>query len=115
MRRKWAARVIADQVAQDDQLDLVAVNVWDNVRNESGRAGSLGAAAADGVSDGDGDLLKIAFQAVLLLFASVAAAAELDGVAMPDMQDVAGYHLVLNGVGLRTYSLLRVHIYVVGL
>ena len=45
----------------------------------------------------------------------MAAAAELDGVVTPDKQDVAGYHLVLNGLGLRTYSILRVHIYVAGL
>jgi hypothetical protein len=53
----------------------------------------------------------------LLLFTStgMAAAAELDGVVMPDKQDVAGYHFVLNGVALRTYSVLRVHVYVAGL
>jgi hypothetical protein len=45
----------------------------------------------------------------------MAAAAALDGVAMPDKQDVAGYHFVLNGLALRTYSILRVHIYVAGL
>jgi Chalcone isomerase-like len=44
-----------------------------------------------------------------------AAAGELDGVTMPDSQDVAGVHLVLNGMGLRTYSFLRIHIYVAGL
>jgi chalcone isomerase-like protein len=54
---------------------------------------------------------------VLPLFIStaIAAAAELDGVVMPDKQDVAGYHLVLNGLALRTYSVLRVHVYVAGL
>lgn len=57
------------------------------------------------------------FYAALIFLALTAkvAAAELDGVAMPDTQDVAGAHLVLNGLALRTYSLLRVHIYVVGL
>lgn len=45
----------------------------------------------------------------------MAAAAELGGVAMPDQMDVAGHHLVLNGLGLRTYSILRVHVYVAGL
>lgn len=44
-----------------------------------------------------------------------AAAAELDGVSLPDAVAVAGRHLVLNGIGLRTYSVLRVHIYVAGL
>ena len=60
---------------------------------------------------------KFAFQAAILFFASatMAAAAELDGVVMPDKQDIAGHHLVLNGLGLRTYSILRVHIYVAGL
>src|SRR4051794_31856801 len=57
------------------------------------------------------------FHAVVLLFAltAMAGAAELDGVVMPDTQDVAGHHLVLNGLGLRTYSILRVHVYVAGL
>src|SRR6195952_5585746 len=60
---------------------------------------------------------KFAFQAAILFFgsATMAAAAELDGVVMPDKQDIASHHLVLNGLGLRTYSLLRVHIYVAGL
>ena len=62
-------------------------------------------------------MLRFVFHVALLLFTStaMAAAAELDGVVMPDKQDVAGYHLVLNGLGLRTYSILRVHIYVAGL
>jgi hypothetical protein len=57
------------------------------------------------------------FHAAILMFAltAMAGAAELDGVVMPDTQDVAGHHLVLNGLGLRTYSILRVHIYVAGL
>jgi Chalcone isomerase-like len=57
------------------------------------------------------------FNAALLLFAStaMASAAELDGVVMPDTHDVAGYHLTLNGLALRTYSVLRVHVYVAGL
>ena len=57
------------------------------------------------------------FHAVVLLFALTAmtGAAELDGVVMPDTEDVAGHHLVLNGLGLRTYSILRVHVYVAGL
>jgi Chalcone isomerase-like len=62
-------------------------------------------------------LLKLVFNAALLLFAStaMASAAELDGVVMPDTHDVAGYHLTLNGLALRTYSVLRVHVYVAGL
>jgi hypothetical protein len=56
----------------------------------------------------------------LLLFLSTvsvgtASAAVLEGVAMPDSQEVAGTSLVLNGLALRTYSLLRIRIYVAGL
>jgi hypothetical protein len=62
-------------------------------------------------------LPRVVFHAALLVSAltAMARAAELDGVVMPDTQDVAGHHLVLNGLGLRTYSILRVHIYVAGL
>jgi len=62
-------------------------------------------------------LPRVMFHAVLLLFAltAMAGAAELDGVVMSDTEDVAGHHLVLNGLGLRTYSILRVHVYVAGL
>ena len=34
---------------------------------------------------------------------------------MPDSLDAAGAHLVLNGLALRTYSFLGLHIYVAGL
>ena len=63
------------------------------------------------------ELLRFVFPIALLLFTStaMAAAAELDGVVMPDKQDVAGYHFILNGLALRTYSILRVHVYVAGL
>ena len=44
-----------------------------------------------------------------------AAAAQLAGVSMPDTQTVGTTQLVLNGMGLRTYSLLAIHIYVAGL
>jgi hypothetical protein len=44
-----------------------------------------------------------------------AAAAELDGVSMPDQIQYHGVPLRLNGMGLRTYSVFRVHIYVAGL
>ena len=44
-----------------------------------------------------------------------AAAATLSGVAMPDTLDAAGAHLVLNGMALRTYSILGLRIYVAGL
>jgi hypothetical protein len=60
---------------------------------------------------------RLVLHTALLWFAltAMAGAAELDGVIMPDTQDVGGYHLVLNGLGLRTYSILRVHVYVAGL
>ena len=47
--------------------------------------------------------------------AQPAIAAELDGVTMPDLLQVAGTPLRLNGMGLRTYPLFRIHIYVAGL
>jgi hypothetical protein len=46
---------------------------------------------------------------------SAARAAELDGVRMPDTQFVNGTSMVLNGIGLRTYSAFDVHVYVAGL
>ena len=44
-----------------------------------------------------------------------ASAADLDGVALPDTWSAGGIALRLNGIGLRTYSLFRVHIYVAAL
>ncbi|HEX4261913.1 MAG TPA: chalcone isomerase family protein [Acetobacteraceae bacterium] len=44
-----------------------------------------------------------------------ATSAQLAGVAFPDTRDVAGTRLVLNGIALRTYSILHVWIYVAGL
>jgi hypothetical protein len=44
-----------------------------------------------------------------------ARAAELDGVLLPDPVQVDGTSLHLNGFGLRTYSLLGIHVYVAGL
>ena len=44
-----------------------------------------------------------------------AQAADLDGVAMPDTRVVDGAPMRLNGIGLRTYSMLGIHIYVAGL
>lgn len=40
---------------------------------------------------------------------------ELDGVAMPTERQAAGLALRLNGMGLRTYSVFHVHVYVAGL
>ncbi len=55
------------------------------------------------------------FTAALVAAGLPAAAAELSGIALPDTQDVGGTHLVLNGMALRTFSFLRLHIYVAGL
>jgi hypothetical protein len=54
---------------------------------------------------------------VLTALAPLAAAqaADLDGVAMPDTRVVDGVHMQLNGIGLRTYSMLGIHVYVAGL
>lgn len=41
--------------------------------------------------------------------------AELDGVQLPGELQVGGKTLQLNGIGLRTYSILGIHIYVAGL
>ena len=49
------------------------------------------------------------------LAAAPAAAAQLEGIRLPDVRDVAGTRLVLNGIALRTYSILRIRIYVAGL
>jgi hypothetical protein len=42
-------------------------------------------------------------------------AADLDGVTMPDMRVLDGTRMRLNGIGLRTYSIFGVHVYVAGL
>lgn len=42
-------------------------------------------------------------------------AAELDGVELPATRQAAGKTLLLNGYGLRNYSILGIHIYVAGL
>jgi hypothetical protein len=47
--------------------------------------------------------------------AARARAAELGGVALPETATVAGTPLRLNGIAMRTYSWLQVHIYVAGL
>jgi Chalcone isomerase-like len=44
-----------------------------------------------------------------------ARAAQLDGVQLPDTLQVAGKTLHLNGYGLRTYSIVGVHIYAASL
>ena len=53
--------------------------------------------------------------AATLVGVSVAHAADLDGVSMPDMRVVDGTQMHLNGIGLRTFSVLGIRIYVAGL
>jgi Chalcone isomerase-like len=61
------------------------------------------------------------FRRALILFAivlpvcCVARAAELDGVQLPNAVEADGRTLQLNGYGLRTYSVLGIHIYVAAL
>ncbi len=47
--------------------------------------------------------------------ANTAYAAKVAGIVMPDFRTVGGVNLVLNGIGVRTYSILRINIYVAGL
>ncbi len=59
---------------------------------------------------------KILVPALFLMLACASGqAAVLDGVTMPDQVKVDGTELRLNGVGLRTYSMLRLPIYVAAL
>lgn len=53
--------------------------------------------------------------ALVLLAQRGVPAAELDGVTLPDTSEIGGTLLRLNGIGLRTYSIVRVRIYVAGL
>ncbi len=60
--------------------------------------------------------------AVMLLGSTVAAtlawpasAATLEGVSVPDQATVDGKSLMLNGLGLRTATMLKVKVYVIGL
>jgi Chalcone isomerase-like len=52
---------------------------------------------------------------VIVVTLSVAHAADLEGVSMPDTRVVDGVQMRLNGIGLRTYSVLGIRIYVAGL
>ena len=52
---------------------------------------------------------------IIVSFCFVAHAAELDGIQLPDKLQVDGKTLYLNGSGLRTYSILNLHIYVASL
>ena len=60
-------------------------------------------------------LQRLAFAACVAVPFTATIAAELAGVTMPDVRVVDGTRLQLNGIGLRTYSIFRVDIYVAGL
>jgi hypothetical protein len=51
----------------------------------------------------------------VLLAAAPAASAELAGVSLPDTAEASGTTLVLNGLGLREATALKVDVYVAGL
>ena len=52
---------------------------------------------------GDSMIRGLILAAVTLIFLSVAHAADLDGISLPDTQWSNGKNLLLNGIGLRTY------------
>lgn len=52
---------------------------------------------------------------VALISLSVASAADLAGVVMPDIRMSGGTQMQLNGIGLRTYPIVGIQIYVAGL
>ena len=52
---------------------------------------------------------------VAALCCRMAQAAELDGLQLPDLLQINGKTLHLNGFGLRTYSILGIHIYIAAL
>ena len=58
---------------------------------------------------------RLILAVVVLAPFSAVHAAVLDGILMPDIRMVDGTRLRLNGIGLRTYSILGIHIYVAGL
>jgi hypothetical protein len=58
---------------------------------------------------------SLAFAAIVLGHMVVGHAAELHGVPLPDRRMIDGIPLQLNGIGLRTFSIFEVPIYVAGL
>jgi hypothetical protein len=61
-------------------------------------------------------MFQVALLATALLVPAFAASAgDIDGVQFPDTKQMNGKTLRLNGYGLRTWSLLNIHIYVAGL
>ena len=60
-------------------------------------------------------LLSASVVLIALGALSTAHAAELDEVSFPDQATVGGKAVVLNGMGLRTATMLKVKVYVIGL
>lgn len=60
-------------------------------------------------------LLRAAVVLVALMGLSSARAATLDGISFPDQATVNGKTLILNGLGLRTATIFKVKVYVIGL
>ena len=58
---------------------------------------------------------ELSLAATAWIALSVAHAADLEGVSMPDARVVDGTQMRLNGIGLRTFSVLGIRIYVAGL
>ena len=63
---------------------------------------------------GTRDWIAVSAAAIIALAGS-ASAAQLDGVTLPDAVALDGTELHLNGIALRTYSWVGIHIYVAGL
>jgi len=59
--------------------------------------------------------VALLFVALLAPVRCLAATADLDGVELPQIARADGKILHLNGIGLRTYSILGIHIYVAAL
>jgi len=57
----------------------------------------------------------VVMAAIILFVCCAARAAVLDGIQLPETLEVDGTTLRLNGYGLRTYSLLGIHIYIAAL
>ena len=60
-------------------------------------------------------LRNLILSALTLASLSVAKAADLEGVSLPETRVEHGTRMQLNGIGLRTFSILHVPIYVAGL
>ena len=63
---------------------------------------------------GTRDWLAVSAVAIIVL-SGPPSAAQLAGVTLPDEVTLGGTVLRLNGIAFRTYSWLRIHIYVAGL